>query len=113
MSQLCLQKSDQSLRKTDLGLGKLVRITIPLGLFNRPINQDVLVPHPWDELFALLVEVSPLVIPEQLAGIAEHEKLGIFIAVTLILLHWLVIVVPLAPTAPIHSKFARERNLAR
>lgn len=91
-------------------LGKLVRITIPLGLFNRPINQDVLVPHPWDELFALLVEVSPLVVPEQLAGIAEHQKLGIFFAVALILLHRLVVVVPLAPAAPIHSKLARENT---
>lgn len=71
-------------------------------MFNRPIDHDVLVPHPWDKVFALIVVDGPLIVPEQLAGVAEHQQLRILAAVALLLSRF--IMVRLASTAPVHSR---------
>lgn len=61
-----------------------------LSLFNRPIDQDALVPHPWDKMFSMLVVKSPFVISKHFAGISEHQEVGVFITVTDVLLHGLL-----------------------
>lgn len=59
-------------------------------MFNRPIDRDALVSHPWDKMFAQFVVKSLFVVSEQFAGIAEDQEVGVFITVANILLHLLV-----------------------
>lgn len=42
---------------------------------NRPVDEDLVVPHPGDEVLSLFLGQGPLIVPEQLAGIAEDQQL--------------------------------------
>ena len=42
---------------------------------NRPVDEDLVVPHPGDEVLSLLLGQGPLVVSEQLASIAEDQQL--------------------------------------
>lgn len=42
---------------------------------NRPVDEDLVVPHPGDEVLSLFLGQGPLIIPKQLAGIAENQQL--------------------------------------
>jgi hypothetical protein len=43
--------------------------------WNRPVDEDLGIPHPGDEVLSLFLGQGPLVVPEQLAGIAENQQL--------------------------------------
>lgn len=45
------------------------------GGWNRPVDEDLVVPHPGDEVLSLFLGQGPLVISEQFAGIAEDQQL--------------------------------------
>ena len=42
---------------------------------NRPVDEDLVVPHPGDEVLSLFLGQGPLIVSEQLAGIAEDQQL--------------------------------------
>lgn len=83
-----------------------------LRLFNRPINRDALVPHPWDEMLSLLVVKSLFVVLEHFAGIAEHQEVGVFITVADILHRLAAVLLLFCRSATIHLTIIRENGSA-